>query len=210
MADVSKKSEPSFDIRIKASSDDEFAMTLGVVLVATYPKSPPLLTIKDAGDLRDSTRFKIQKFVETQPKIWAAEQREMIDGLVEGIREILEAAALKKAQGLELPSLEEERAAHEAELARQARDEKELEERKKLEEIKEEERGMSPDSPSLPYMTDVVGQSSAIWSRKSLNGKGPRQKSPGRRTGVSGYPLTAWPRTPPRPMLPSSLTSHAS
>ncbi|KAK4127619.1 Serine/threonine-protein kinase [Parathielavia appendiculata] len=134
------KSEPSFDIRIKASSDDDFVMTLGVVLVATYPKSPPLLTIKDAGDLRDSTKFKIQKFVDTQPRIWAAEQREMIDGLVEGIREILEAAALKKAQGLELPSLEEERAAHEAELAKQARDEKELEERKKLEEIKEEER----------------------------------------------------------------------
>ncbi|KAK4250333.1 kinase-like domain-containing protein [Corynascus novoguineensis] len=134
------KAEPCFDIRIKASSDDEVAMTLGVVLVATYPKSPPLLTIKDDGDLRESTKFKIQKFVETQPKIWASEEQEMIDRIVEGIREILEVAALKKAQGLELPSLEEERAAHEAELAKQARNEKELEERKKLEETKEEER----------------------------------------------------------------------
>lgn len=116
------------------------AMTLGVVLVATYPKSPPLLTIKDAGDLRESTKFKIQKFVETQPKAWAVEEQEMIDRIVEGIREILEAAALKKAQGLELPSLEEERAAHEAELARQAQSEKEREARKKLEETKEEER----------------------------------------------------------------------
>jgi len=116
------------------------AMTLGVVLVATYPKSPPLLTIKDAGDLRESTKFKIQKFVETQPKAWAVEEQEMIDRIVEGIRDILEAAALKKAQGLELPSLEEERAAHEAELARQAQTEKEREARKKLEETKEEER----------------------------------------------------------------------
>lgn len=115
-------------------------MTLGVVLVATYPKSPPLLSIKDDGGVRESTRFKIQKFVETQPKIWAQEEQEMIDRIVEGIREILEEAALKKAQGLELPSLEEERAAHEAELARLARDEKELKERKKLEETKEEER----------------------------------------------------------------------
>jgi translation initiation factor 2-alpha kinase 4 len=64
----------------------------------------------------------------------------MIDRIVEGIRDILEAAALKKAQGLELPSLEEERAAHEAELARLAQNEKELEERKKMEETKEEER----------------------------------------------------------------------
>jgi translation initiation factor 2-alpha kinase 4 len=110
------------------------------VLVATYPKSLPLLTVKDDGDLRDSTKFKIQKFVETQPKVWAQDQQEMIDRIVEGIREILETAALKKAQGLELPSLEEERAAHEAELARQARDEREQEERKKLEETIEEER----------------------------------------------------------------------
>ncbi len=116
------------------------ALTLGVVLVATYPKSPPLLAIKDDGELRESTKFKIQKFVETQPKAWADEEQEMIDRIVEGIREILDAAALKKAQGLELPSLEEERVAHEAELARQAQTEKEKEERKKLEESKEEER----------------------------------------------------------------------
>ncbi|KAH6850740.1 anticodon binding domain of tRNAs-domain-containing protein [Chaetomium sp. MPI-CAGE-AT-0009] len=134
------KSEPSFDIRIKASSDDEVAMTLGVVLVATYPKSPPLLTTKNDSDLRESTKYKIQKFIETQPVVWATEEQEMIDRIVEGIREILEAAAVKKAQGLELPSLEEERAAHEAELAKQARNEKEMEDRKKLEETKEEER----------------------------------------------------------------------
>ncbi|KAK4189638.1 anticodon binding domain of tRNAs-domain-containing protein [Podospora australis] len=135
-----KKSEPSFDIRIKASSDDVFSVTLGVVLGATYPKSPPLLTIKGDGHLRESTRFKIQKFVDTQPKIWAQEEQEMIDRIVEGVREILEEAALKKAQGLELPSLEEERAAHEAEIARLAQEEKEMEEKKKLEETQEEER----------------------------------------------------------------------
>ncbi|KAL2176348.1 anticodon binding domain of tRNAs-domain-containing protein [Thermothelomyces heterothallicus CBS 202.75] len=134
------KAEPCFDIRIKASSDHEVAVTLGVVLVATYPKSPPLLNIKDEGDLRESTKFKIQKFVETQPRVWANEEQEMIDRIVEGIRDILEDAAIKKAQGQELPSLEEERAAHEAELAKQARNEKELEERKRLEESKEEER----------------------------------------------------------------------
>ncbi|KAJ4306592.1 eukaryotic translation initiation factor 2-alpha kinase [Collariella sp. IMI 366227] len=135
-----QKSEPSFDITIKAPSDDDCAITLGVVLVATYPKSPPLLTIKNDAHLRESTRFKIQKFIETQPKVWAPEETEMVYRIVEGIRDILEEAALKKAHGLELPSLEEERAAHEAELARQAQSEREKEERKKLEETKEEER----------------------------------------------------------------------
>lgn len=135
-----QKSEPRFDIKIKPSSDQELSVTLGVVMVATYPKTPPLLTIKDDHSLRESTKFKIQKFVETQPKIYAQAEQEMIDQIVEGIRDILEEAAQKKVQGLEIPSLEEERAAHEAELARLAQSEKEREERKKLEESKEEER----------------------------------------------------------------------
>ncbi|KAK0651929.1 anticodon binding domain of tRNAs-domain-containing protein [Cercophora newfieldiana] len=140
VASAWKKSEPSFDILIKASSDDDFAVTLGVVLVATYPKSPPLLTFKPEDGLRESIQFKIQKFVETQPKIFALDEQAMIDRIVEGIRDILEEAAQKKAQGLELPSLEEERAAHAAQLARVAQDEKEQQERQKLEETKEEER----------------------------------------------------------------------
>ncbi|KAK0720656.1 anticodon binding domain of tRNAs-domain-containing protein [Lasiosphaeris hirsuta] len=135
-----QKSEPSFDIRIKASSNDEFAVTLRVVLVATYPKSPPLLTVKEDSGLRESILFKIQKFVETQPKIFAEDEQEMVDRIVEGIRDILEEAAQKKAQGLELPSLEEERAAHEAQLAKLAQSEKELKELQKIEETKEEER----------------------------------------------------------------------
>ena len=115
-------------------------MTLGVVLVATYPKSPPLLTVNPEYGLRESIQFKIQKFVETQPKIFAVDEQAMVDRIVEGIRDILEEAAQKKAQGLELPSLEEERAAHEAQLAKAAQDEKDLKERQKLEETKEEER----------------------------------------------------------------------
>ncbi|GKT49171.1 eIF-2-alpha kinase GCN2 [Colletotrichum spaethianum] len=134
------KSDPSFDVRIRASSDDDFAVTLGVVMTATYPKSPPLLTLKKTGDLREVTLFKLQKFIETQPKIFATEEQEMVDRIVEGIRDILEDAAQAKAKGLELPSLEEERAAHEASLAKLAQEQKAEEERKREEENKEEER----------------------------------------------------------------------
>ncbi|KAL1902668.1 eukaryotic translation initiation factor 2-alpha kinase [Sporothrix stenoceras] len=137
-----KKSEPSFDIRIKASLDEDFAVTLGVVLTATYPKSVPLLTIKDHDGLRESTLFKVQKVMEARAKECAAEDKEMVDYLVEGIREILEDAAIAKEQGLDLPSLEEERAAHEASLAQAAKDEKEKEEKKRLEETREEERAL--------------------------------------------------------------------
>ncbi|KAI8957150.1 serine/threonine-protein kinase gcn2 [Daldinia sp. FL1419] len=138
------KSEPSFDIRIRALSDEEVAVTLSVVLTATYPKSAPLLSLKDEGGLRESTMFKLQKFIETKPKsLIVLEQPEpIIHELAQGLQDILEDAAQAKAQGLELPSLEEERAAHEAELTRQAREHQEEEERKKQDAIKEEERVM--------------------------------------------------------------------
>ncbi|KAI1407456.1 serine/threonine-protein kinase gcn2 [Hypoxylon sp. FL1857] len=139
-----KKSEPSFDIRVKALSDEDVAVTLSVVFTATYPKSPPLLSLKDEGNLKESTVFKLQKFIETKPKaLIASEQGEpMIHELAQGLQDILEDAAQAKAQGLELPSLEEERAAHEAELARQAREQQEEEERKRQDAMKEEERVM--------------------------------------------------------------------
>ncbi|KAI0381720.1 serine/threonine-protein kinase gcn2 [Hypomontagnella monticulosa] len=138
------KSEPSFDIRVKASSDEELAVTLSVVLTATYPKSAPLLSLKDEGNLKESTVFKLQKFIETKPKALAAQEEPepMIHELAQGLQDILEDAAQAKALGLELPSLEEERAAHEAELARQTREQQEEEERKKQDAIKEEERVM--------------------------------------------------------------------
>lgn len=139
-----QRSEPSFDIRIKALSNQDFTVTLGVVLTATYPKSAPLLSLKDDTNLGESTLFKIQKFIEKKPKDLAAQGQcePMIHELALGIHEYLEDAALAKAQGLTQPSLEEERAAHEAELARQAQEQEEEDARKKQEASLEEERVM--------------------------------------------------------------------
>ncbi|KAG6012985.1 hypothetical protein E4U54_007199, partial [Claviceps lovelessii] len=138
-----KKTEPSFDVRVKASTDGDFAATVGFVLTATYPRTPPLLTLKDVSDLREATQFKIQKFIDTEPREFAKEPQEMVDRIVEGIRDILEDAAQAEASGKQLPSLEEEREQHEAQLALLAQKQKEEEERKKLQETKEEERVMS-------------------------------------------------------------------
>ncbi|KAF3760171.1 regulation of cpc-1 function in response to amino acid starvation [Cryphonectria parasitica EP155] len=135
-----KKSEPTFQIRISSPSDESIRVTLGVVLVATYPKSPPLLSLSDHGNLREATLFKIQKFVETQPKIFAKEEQEMIFRIVEGVQEILQEAAEAKAAGKALPTLEEERAAHAAATAQQEKQLKEQEEKKRMEDSKEEDR----------------------------------------------------------------------
>ncbi|KAJ2905298.1 hypothetical protein MKZ38_005811 [Zalerion maritima] len=138
-----KKSEPSFDIRIKSSLDEEVALTLGIVFTATYPRTPPLLTLKDTDTLRESTLFKVQKYIETKPKIYVQEGAEaVVMQLVEEMREMLDDAAQLIAQGRELPSLEEERAAHEAMLAEQAQEQREEEERRKQQEDRDAARVM--------------------------------------------------------------------
>ncbi|KAK2602583.1 hypothetical protein N8I77_009101 [Diaporthe amygdali] len=135
-----KKAEPSFDIHIRAAADEDVALTLGVVLVATYPKSPPLLTLKDHGNLKEASLYKVQIYVETQSKEFVKEEEVMMMSLVEGIREILEEAAQAKIAGRALPTLEQERAAHEAAVAKLAREQKDKEEQKKLQDTKEEEK----------------------------------------------------------------------
>ncbi|KAM4056369.1 kinase [Hirsutella rhossiliensis] len=138
-----KKAEPSFDIHVRASADSDFAVTVGFVMTATYPKTPPLLNVKGLDNLREATQFKVHKFIETQPKIFAKDEQEMIDKIIEGIRDILEDAAQATATGKQLPSLEEERERHEASLAKLAQEQRDKDERKKLEETKEKERVMS-------------------------------------------------------------------
>lgn len=135
-----KKAEPSFDIHIKATSDEDVALTLGVVLVATYPKSPPLLTVTEHGNLKEATLYKVRIYIETQSKEFVKEEEVMMMSLVEGIREILEEAAQAKIAGRALPTLEEERAAHGAAMAKLAQEQKHKEEQKKLQDTREEEK----------------------------------------------------------------------
>jgi translation initiation factor 2-alpha kinase 4 len=115
-------------------------VTLAVTLTATYPKTAPLLSIKGDGGLRESTKFKIQKIIESKPKELVIEEQAMIMEIVNACQDILEDAAQAKAAGLELPSLEEERAALEAIAAKLADDQRVKEEKKKQLESLEEAR----------------------------------------------------------------------
>lgn len=78
--------------------------------------------------------------MEIQPAIFAKEEQEMIDRLVEGIRDILEDAAEAQAAGRALPTLEQERAAHAAAEARKAQELKQQEERERMEADEENNR----------------------------------------------------------------------
>jgi translation initiation factor 2-alpha kinase 4 len=115
-------------------------MTLAVTLTATYPRTPPLLNIRGDEGLREGTKYKLQKIIETKPKELVAEEQAMIMDIVNSCQEVLEDAAQAAAAGLELPSLEEERAAHEEVIAKLAEEQKEEEEKRKKLESMEEER----------------------------------------------------------------------
>jgi translation initiation factor 2-alpha kinase 4 len=115
-------------------------MTLVVTLTATYPRTPPLLSIKRDEGLREGTRYKLQKTIETKPKELLPEEQAMIMEIVNACQDILEDAAQAAAAGLELPSLEEERAAHEEVAAKLAEEQREEEEKRKRLESMEEER----------------------------------------------------------------------
>lgn len=141
-------------------------MVIAFVMNATYPKTPPLLTIKLA-EVQEATLFKIQKFLENEPKAFAKDAQEMIDKIVEGVRDILEAAAQAKAAGKQLPSLEEERELHEAKMAELAQQQKQEEEWKRLEESKEEERVMAEMLTQQIDRQKQKGRESKIGRRAS-------------------------------------------
>ena len=84
--------------------------------------------------------FKVQKITETKPKELVSGDQPMIMEVIQACQEILDEAADAKAAGLKLPSLEEERASHEATLAKAAEEEKQEDAKKKQLESLEEER----------------------------------------------------------------------
>jgi translation initiation factor 2-alpha kinase 4 len=134
-----KKAEPSFTIRIK-SSDEDIYLDLHVVLTATYPRSPPLLTIKNEEVLRDITKHKVQQVIKNLPKELLNEEQAMVMDIVVAIQEVLEEEAVAKAAGLEMPSLEEERLEKEEAAAKLAKAQEQEKEKKRQAKVIEEER----------------------------------------------------------------------
>lgn len=140
---------------------------LHVVFTATYPKSIPLLSLTLDDGLREGTKFKLQKVIETKAKEMVVERpmEPMILEIGVALKDILEEAAEAKAAGRELPSLEEERAMHEA--AATLRAAKEQEEQAALEEkaqVAEEEK-LNADAQSLVAKREQIDKRSRRKSK---------------------------------------------
>lgn len=109
-------------------------------LTASYPKSPPLLSLKDETRLKGSTRAALIKIIETKPLELVVVEQAMIMEIVSACYDVLEEAAQVNATDRMLPSLEMERTALQVAAIKKAEIEREREEKKKLQEALEKER----------------------------------------------------------------------
>ncbi|KAF2086978.1 Serine/threonine-protein kinase, partial [Saccharata proteae CBS 121410] len=134
----SKTSDRAFKLTVRAHSDSTISIVLSVRFTATYPKSPPLLSLEQANGIRPKAHKTIEKILKTKPKELAGEV--MIYEIATTVQEILEDTAQAKEEDAALPSLEEERAVQEAAAEKLAKAQEKEELRKKEVEKAEEDR----------------------------------------------------------------------
>lgn len=131
--------ERTFQLRLKAFSDDKYAITVKVALPLSYPKTIPSLSVTDFGDIRERTRTHIDDILKDKPK--ALLGSEMIFEIASELQDLLEDEVQSKAGAPDLPSLEEERAVREAAAMQLAR-ERQAEGHRKQAEAKADEEQM--------------------------------------------------------------------
>ncbi|KAF2811445.1 kinase-like protein [Mytilinidion resinicola] len=136
----SKTTDRTFRLRLKPFSESDIVAVLSVRLLATYPKTVPILVLENATQLRPKTRQKIEALIKTKPKELLGEV--MIHEIATAIQDILEDDVTAREHDETLPSLEEERAVHEAAANLLAKEQEEEKIKKKVEEKAEEDRVM--------------------------------------------------------------------
>ncbi|EKG16178.1 hypothetical protein MPH_06615 [Macrophomina phaseolina MS6] len=134
----SKTSDRAFRLSLKASSNPDINALLSVHLTATYPKTAPLLKLESTNGLRTKTKNRLEKLIEAKPKEYLGEV--MIHEIASEILDVLEDAVVDRQEDEAMPSLEEERAVHEAAAEELARKQEEEKKRKLEEEQAEEDR----------------------------------------------------------------------
>ncbi|KAE8553034.1 hypothetical protein EYB25_004413 [Talaromyces marneffei] len=135
-----QSSQVAFKLRLRASSDPSVSVLLFVELPTTYPKTVPNLVIEESDDIRQGPRSRIEKVINHKPKELLGS--EMIYELAVNIQEVLEDAAVARAEDKDMPSLEEERIEQEAAAIQQAEQHKKEELRKQEAASAEEERAL--------------------------------------------------------------------
>ena len=130
--------ERTFQLRLKAFSDDSYAINLRVTLPISYPKTIPGLSVTDYGGIRERSRGRVDDILKNKPK--ALLGSEMIFEIASELQDLLEDDAQSKAGAPDLPSLEDERVVREAAAMELAKERQEEGHRKQAEAKAEEEQ----------------------------------------------------------------------
>lgn len=136
----SKTSDRAFTLKLRASTDNETWVSLSVRFTATYPKTPPLLSVEYADVLQERARNKIGDLIRTKPKAHLGEV--VIYEIASSIQDVLEDAVQSREHDAALPSFAEQRMIDEAAAAEATKREEEELARKRLEEQAEEQRAL--------------------------------------------------------------------
>lgn len=131
------KADLAFKLTLKSFSDETTSVVLSVQLTATYPRTPPLLTLHGLDDLHSRTQARIQYIVQKRPSQMLGEV--MMHTIASEIQDALEDAVQAREQGV-LPSLQDERATQEAAAHVQAREDETVQARREQEAQAEEDR----------------------------------------------------------------------
>jgi translation initiation factor 2-alpha kinase 4 len=139
----SASTQKAFQLRLKSLSDPDIWATITVEFTATYPKTAPLLALKDSNGLRDKSKQAVNNVLINVPKLNLG--REMIHDITSAIDEILSDEAEHRIKGEALPALDEERAKKEA-LA------SEIAQAEELKRIKTQEREKAEEDQAMQVL----------------------------------------------------------
>lgn len=131
-------SERTFQLRLKAFSDDSYAVILRVTLPMSYPKTIPSLNLINYGSIRERTRSRADEILKSKPK--ALLGSEMVFEIASELQDLLEDDVQSRAAAPDLPSLEDERAVREAAATELAKEQLEEGQRRQAEAEADEEQ----------------------------------------------------------------------
>ena len=143
----SKKLEKSFKLNLSISRNSVkdagplvAKLSLVVTLTATYPKTLPILALKDPQNVQQKTLDSLQHMLSNKPRGLLGEV--MIFEIASEIERLIGDALDARALGQNIPSLEEERKAQELEATKKAQETEAEELKRQRDEKVEEDRMM--------------------------------------------------------------------
>jgi translation initiation factor 2-alpha kinase 4 len=116
----SGSSEKAFRLHLKPLQNPDIGLLVSVKFPATYPKTPPIISIENVHNVRDKSIELIKHIFKDKPKTLLGSV--MIFEIASEAMDILVDEAEFQTKGAALPTLEEERAGYEAQAAKLAKE----------------------------------------------------------------------------------------